>query len=901
MHPLLAGSYMALSSHLDNNTGASHHSQPQLNQQQHVGQPHESTSNDNPPAIASLSTPALPISDQSPKKQSQHYDTNSSTYSQPHRSRIMPHRQRRDFSPQGSQFIPTQDPSGMNPSTISSTSTVATPNSIAQMEHTNYLISDSKLLNFLMAYEPLCKLVTETVEVFGYELYIVEQWACERRRNSCIISFTGNPKHKVQLSIISLPKDAKLWNAFTQSYFDELFKTHARPRTTELGCVYVSNLSSFPSNLNLVPVIGGSVKEGWGLFEINENLKRTGCGGRVVLSLTPPSNASEDKFRQLFKTNESVPIDFAVRELVVLVQLGLFYCNLLAPQLVDGLLCNETQKAVNQWWSRWGVSKYHTRPPASENTYLTPRSVAGIIGFITGIRNRMATIIGSSKAAKDPFDVHAFLESLRHFQKHQHLPRTIKIDEATVELLYSLTNTKVTNSDFFGMVKSTMKEVSGKVYQGVADVETLDIERMRNFLQGARTRYLWLGRGDIRKPIKHLDRVTLSLGIPLSSLSPTEAPNDFKWSEIAKRTIPRNKKVFENGIVQSENPSNPVLVLTPDNGTKSTALAVSDEKDTPLYNIDDILEGERLNLHKLKKRVKTRKHRLRKYINGQPPKIFSDDEALSGHEIEGVSSGMDDDYFMGEGEISDATTSGAEDAAICNNGESNLYHEDSDESEACKLDGQSFDVDLTAELRRRHSISAFSKQKREYEFEDGYHNIRTLTNNPSYKLSTLRRSQSFSLVEGHLLSWSVPWETPSSVLARHYKTALQLQCKVQKQTCRMEEQRSEYQALVRRLQGRIEKDRAQLSGRLTNDMHALRDREKGVQASLDDVEALIARLLYETRLLDGKMRDVEEAVELFGSKVGKLEQRVKGMSDLGFEKDVGGGVVGWFKRVINVV
>ena len=216
MHPLLAGSYMALSSHLDNNTGASHHSQPQLNQQQHVGQPHESTSNDNPPAIASSSTPALPISDQSPKKQSQHYDTNSSTYSQPHRSRIMPHRQRRDFSPQGSQFIPTQDPSGMNPSTISSTSTVATPNSIAQMEHTNYLISDSKLLNFLMAYEPLCKLVTETVEVFGYELYIVEQWACERRRNSCIISFTGNPKHKVQLSIISLPKDAKLWNAFTR-------------------------------------------------------------------------------------------------------------------------------------------------------------------------------------------------------------------------------------------------------------------------------------------------------------------------------------------------------------------------------------------------------------------------------------------------------------------------------------------------------------------------------------------------------------------------------------------------------------------------------------------------------------------------------------------------------------
>jgi hypothetical protein len=791
----------------------------------------------------------------------------------------------------------------MSPSSISTTSTVVAPTSVAPIEYANYLISDSKLLDFLLAYEPLCKLVTETVEVFGYELYIVEQWACERRRNNCIISFTGNPKHKVQLSIISLPKDAKLWNAFTQSYFDELFKTHARPRTTELGCVYVSNLSSFPSNLNLVPVIGGSVKEGWSLFEINENLKRTGCGGRLVLSLAAPSNASEDKFKQLFKTNKSVPIDFAVRELVILVQIGLFYCNLLAPQLVDGLLCNETQKAINQWWDRWGVSKYHTRPPASENTYLTPRSVAGIIGFITGIRNRMATIIGNSKAAKDPFDVQAFLESLRHFQKHQHLPRTIKIDEATVEVLYSQTSTKGTNSDFFGMVKSTMKEVSGKVYQGVADVETLDIERMRNFLQGARTRYLWLGRGDLRKPIKHCDRVTLSLGIPLSSLSPTEAQNDFKWSGIAKRTIPRNKKVFENSAMTTENPSNPVLILTPDNTSKSTAIVVSEEKNSTVDNINDLLEGERLNLHKLKKRVKTRKHRLRKYINGQPPKTLTDDEALSGHEIEGISSGIDEDYFTGEGEISDATTSGAEeDAAICNNGEPNSYHEDSeDESEACKLEGQSFDVDLTAELRRRNSINTLSKQKRDYEIDDAYSNIRTLTTNPSYKLCTLRRSQSFSLIENHLLSWSVPWATPSLVLARHYKTALQLQRKVQKQTCKMEEQCSEYQALVRRLQARIEKDRTQLSDRLTNDMRALRDREKGVQASLDDVEALTARLIYETRLLDGKMRDVEEAVELFGSKIGKLEQRVKDMSDLGFEKDVGGGVVGWFKRVINVV
>lgn len=910
MHAFLAGSYSTLTNHLENGTSLSNHSQQQQQQQsshsqqqqttisqqgqqQQAGQQNESRSNENLPVTASLAAPPPTTLESSLKKPSQHYNSNPSTYSHIQRSSIMPHRHHRDFSPQGSQFVQPQADITENSSNLSTTSTAVVSTATAPIERTHYLISDSKLLNFLIAYEPLCQLVTETVEVFGYELYIVEQWACERRRNNCIISFTGNPKHKVQLSIISLPKDAKLWNQFTQSYFDELFKTHARPRTTELGCVYVSNLSSFPSNLNLVPVVGGCVKEGWFLFEINENLKRTGCGGRLVLSLAPPSNASEDKFRQLFKTHEAVPINFAVRELVILVQLGLFYCGLLAPQFIDGLLCNETQKAINQWWDRWGVSKYHTRRPASETTSLSPRSVAGIIGFITGIRNRMATIIGNSKAAKDPFDVQAFLESLRHFQKHQHLPRTIKIDEATVDVLYSQTSTKVTNTDFFGMVKSTMKEVSGKTYQGVADVETLDIERMQNFLQGARTRYLWLGRGNLRKPIKHCDQMTLSLGIPLSSLSPTEVQSDSKWSEIAKRTIPRNKKVFDNGVTSTENLGNPVLILTPD---------TTDEKESSAVNIDEMIEGEHLHLHKLKNRVRSKKHRLRKYINGQPSKGFTDDEALSGHEIEGASSGVDEDYFTGEGEVSDATTSGAEEEATSsNNGQQNIFCEDSDDdSEACKLEGQSFDVDLTTELRRRNTIDTLYKQKCDYDINDIYFNIRTLTTNPSYKLSTLRRSQSFSLVEDHLLSWSMPWVTPTSVLARHYKTALQLQLKVQKQTSKMDEQRSEYQALVRRLQARIEKDRTQFSGRLANDMRALRDREKGVQTSLDDVEALTARLLYETRLLDGKMRDVEEAVELFSAKVGKLEQRVKGMSNLGLEKDVGGGIIGWFKRVINV-
>lgn len=426
--------------------------------------------------------------------------------------------------------------------------------------------------------------VQEAVEITGYELYIVEQWACERKLNCVIISYTGNPHHTILANIVALPQkkqpdtnlDDSDWNqkitspesvsspfelfpATACAYFEELYNNHAHPKTTEKGTIYVSNLSSFPSNLNLIPIPKGNLESVRALFAVNENIKRTGCGSRSVLTLSQPSVATEDKFRQLFKTNEKVPIEYAVRELILLLQISLFYFDLFNPQYIDGLLCNETLKATNHWWERYGIIHYHTR--FSDRTYLSPQTVSGIIGLVNGARNRIASVLGNSKTSKDPFDVEFFLMSLRQFQKHQHIFRSSRLDTATMETLYLLTSTKAASyngnfgpsnaylpgGDFFGIVKNTMKEVSGKPSAGLADVETLDIGLMKTFLQGSRARYLWLGRGNPCKMLTHPTQFTQDIRIPFSSLCPSEisTSTDSKWG-VARRALPMSKKPAQN-------------------------------------------------------------------------------------------------------------------------------------------------------------------------------------------------------------------------------------------------------------------------------------------------------------------------------------------------------------------
>lgn len=115
----------------------------------------------------------------------------------------------------------------------------------------------------------------------GYELYIVEQWACSRVHPTFVITtYTGDPNHSVLVGVLGVPADEESWSPRLRVYFKAIAQFHARPKETPLGMLMVTNLSSFPSALTVIPVPDGDVRKHREDFLVNESLKRLGCSGR---------------------------------------------------------------------------------------------------------------------------------------------------------------------------------------------------------------------------------------------------------------------------------------------------------------------------------------------------------------------------------------------------------------------------------------------------------------------------------------------------------------------------------------------------------------------------------------------------------------------------------------------
>ncbi|ODQ64386.1 hypothetical protein NADFUDRAFT_27149, partial [Nadsonia fulvescens var. elongata DSM 6958] len=294
-----------------------------------------------------------------------------------------------------------------------------------------YLFTDFRALNILRN-ESTCTVVNEEAEISGYEIYLVEQWACDRRIVTVITSYTGDSEHKIRVGVLSIPQDPKHWSDKTRAYFNEMRNCHAKPKQTELGSLFVTSLPTFPSHLTIILVPKGDIRANAGLFDVNLNLKRMGCCGRSTVSFKVPPDAVSVKFRHMFLTSDQVPITFAARELVMIIQLSLYYFGYFQANYIDGLLCDHTQRAIKEWWENVGKQRYFLKPTEDP---MCRQSVAGIIGLVMGASRRLA-LVSNSRAPKDPYDAEHFMYSLEIFQKNEHLPNTICLDSKTIERLH---------------------------------------------------------------------------------------------------------------------------------------------------------------------------------------------------------------------------------------------------------------------------------------------------------------------------------------------------------------------------------------------------------------------------------------------------------------------------------
>ena len=341
-------------------------------------------------------------------------------------------------------------------------------------------------------------------ELTGYEVYIVEQWACSRVDPTFVITtFTGLPQHTVLVGVLSVPTNEYEWSDRLRVYLKAINRFHARKKETPLGTLMVTNLSSFPSALTVIAVPGGDVKAQRENFIINEDLKRLGCLGRAGMNLAAPGAAAQAKFNQLYRTSDRVPLSSAVIELVKLCQISLGVFTRLAPEYADGLLCDVTERAINDWWTEIGLEYFSVEP---SDGILGPTTVAALLGMLLGARNRLNAY--GAPVAKDVFDLKATKRGIAYFQKSQRLAKTRRLDRQTLKALHRSTS-KAANSEGWTVpkaVKSTVAELGGRGGEmvmgmvgarekaGIAEVETFDIGIFVSMVSGERCKWLWHGK-----------------------------------------------------------------------------------------------------------------------------------------------------------------------------------------------------------------------------------------------------------------------------------------------------------------------------------------------------------------------------------------------------------------------
>ena len=396
----------------------------------------------------------------------------------------------RDFATEG---VGTDEINGSS----SGHTTIGDP--VPQAAHQRLVFTDPAAFRYLEE-DPSTIVLERRRRLKGYELYIVEQWACSRVHPTFVITtYTGHEQNSVVVGVLSVPTNEKEWSPRLRVYLKAITKYHARKKETPLGTMMVTNLSGFPSALTVIVVPDGDVKKHREDFIVNENMKRMGCSGRAGLNLSPPIGATQAKFIQLYHTSDRIPLYNAVIELVKLCQVALLLFGKLAPEYADGLLCDVTEQAINDWWTELGTEYFNIEP---SDGILGPTTVAALLGMLIGARNRLNAT--GAPVAKDVFDIVNTKRGIAHFQRSQKMERSRRFDRQTLHRLHRVTAKAASGKGWTvpRAVKSTAAELSGKGGElvhgrekaGIAEIETLDIETFVQMGSGDRFKWLWYGK-----------------------------------------------------------------------------------------------------------------------------------------------------------------------------------------------------------------------------------------------------------------------------------------------------------------------------------------------------------------------------------------------------------------------
>ncbi|KAG0233705.1 hypothetical protein BGW42_007291 [Actinomortierella wolfii] len=311
-------------------------------------------------------------------------------------------------------------------------------------------------------------IVNADVILEGYQVYLVEQWVTERKREiDTAISFTGDPFHKIRAVAIRIDKPGVQCKRL-EEIFETLKADGARRKSTNFGDVFVTNLSLFTSSLNIVHVPDGDFDLYKHRFYLNLNLRRMGCSGRSALTLKSPSDAQREKFNQLYKISDSAEFEETVIRLVIIVQNCLYIFGLFNPHWIDGLLCTSTEYALDEFYDRFLMDQFQR--PVIRETKLEPNVLAGLLSKLSNIRSKLQHLVNN--VPKDPFaEPEAFINSIKTYQTSFN-PQGLKVHK---------------------VLKSKIEDFSGMPTVNL-EGETTDLEVFTKHIHSESLKMLWRGK-----------------------------------------------------------------------------------------------------------------------------------------------------------------------------------------------------------------------------------------------------------------------------------------------------------------------------------------------------------------------------------------------------------------------
>jgi len=238
----------------------------------------------------------------------------------------------------------------------------------------------------------------------GFQAYIVLDWVTDRKRLCKTIAvYTGNPEHKIHVCSVSfLSPNKEDYSGIIADLFKQYEQDKAKPKNlANNNIIMVTDLISFPTSLTTLLLTDGDYESHKLTLYININLKKFGCGGRGILTLKEPSAAQKDKFFQIFDIHPSVPVNFAILELGKIVQMSLYFLGiLLVPNCNDGLICDETIKAIQRYSTTIGLFETEMDD--------IPTLIKDIIRVIADLKFKLHVL--GYQSAKDPYQFPNYFE-----------------------------------------------------------------------------------------------------------------------------------------------------------------------------------------------------------------------------------------------------------------------------------------------------------------------------------------------------------------------------------------------------------------------------------------------------------------------------------------------------------